>query len=139
MRIAAGILGILGALMGGLLGLKWYSDINSETGKAAMALMKALGGAGAAGAEFAALEKTTYALLACAAIGLVVSVMIFMKKGSKMVNAALLIIAGVVPVFFNGKGAVGILMVLGGIFALLIKQPGAAAAPSAAPVQAPPA
>jgi hypothetical protein len=117
MRFAAGILGILGALAGGALGWKWKGDLDSDMGKQAQALAGAVEG----GMEIKALERATYALLACALLGLVVSVLIMARKGQRFVNAIVLVVAGVLPVVFHTNALFGAPMVLAGLLALAVK------------------
>lgn len=111
MRFAAGIIGILGALAGLFLGFKWYTDLNSEEARAAIAV---LGNSG----PLAGLTHATYALLLCGVIGLIVSALVIIGKGNKMANGGILIACGLLPLLFAGKAIFGVPMVLGGLLAL---------------------
>lgn len=114
MKIVATIFGIIGALGALALGFKWYSDLNSELGKAALAIAQA---AGDAGGELLAHKNATYALIACGIVGLLVSIMVAAGKGKKVVNAILLIVAAVAPIAFSSDALFGVPMALGGLFA----------------------
>jgi hypothetical protein len=122
MRIASFVFGLLGAVASLLLGVKWFGDLNSETGKAAIKLANTIKGpdAGAFG-EILSMQRGTYALLACGVIGLAVSVMVLIRKGNKMANAILLIVCGILPLMFAGKAVFGVPMALAGLLALGIK------------------
>jgi hypothetical protein len=123
-RIASFILGLLGAAGALFLGIKWQGDMSSPEGQAAMQLAAALGkeaGAGGLGAEMAGLQRGTYALLICGALGLVFSIVVLLRKGNRFGNAALLIVCGVLPILFAGKAVLGVPMALAGLFALAVK------------------
>jgi lysylphosphatidylglycerol synthetase-like protein (DUF2156 family) len=132
MRFAVGIIGILGAAAGLLLGIKWYSDLGSELGQLAAGLAAA---AGEAGAELSAMKNATYALLGCGVLGLVVSILAMLRKGQKIVNAVLLIVAGVLPLVFSTQALFGVPMALAGLLAFAINYQ---KAPQAAPAAPPP-
>lgn len=127
MRFAAGILGILGALAGGALGWKWKGDLDSDMGKQAQALAGAVEG----GMEIKSLERATYALLACALLGLVFSVLIMARKGQRFVNAILLLVAGALPLVFHTNALFGTPMILAGLLALAVKYEDAPQPPQA--------
>lgn len=136
MKFAAGIFGILGALGGAFLGAKWLSDLGSAEAQAAEALgelaatdlggaegqaAEALGEMAGMAAEMSALKSASYALLACAVLGLVASVMVLRLKGNKAINALLLIVAGALPIVLASKAVFGAPMVLAGLLAFGVK------------------
>lgn len=133
MRIASFVIGLLGAAGALLLGLKWHSDMSSPEAAAALKLAEALakeGGGGALaglGAEAVGLQRATYALLACGVLGLIVSVVVLIRKGQRVANGALLVICGALPLVFQTKAIGGVLMVLAGIFAFFAKPKAAVA------------
>lgn len=114
MKIASIICNIIGALGAFFLGMKWMSDLNSELGQAATAM----GGS----PELTNLKTAATLLIICAIIGIVATVLLIVKKIPKFVVGVLLILAGIFPIFFAGKAVFGLPMVLGGIFAFLIKE-----------------
>jgi len=118
MKYAAGIIGILGAIAGLFLGIKWFSDLSSEAGQTAAAFASS---AGQLGDMFAGLKYATYALLACGVVGLAVSVLILMLKGNRWANAGLLIVAGFLPLVFSTTALFGVPMVLAGLLAFAVK------------------
>jgi hypothetical protein len=132
-RIASFIIGLLGAAGALLLGGKWQKDMSSPEAAAALELAKALakeGGGGALaglGTEALGLQRATYALLACGAIGLIVSIIVLIRKGQRVANGALLVICGALPLVFQTKAIGGVLMVLAGIFAFFAKPKAAVA------------
>jgi len=117
-RIASFIIGLLGAAGALLLGGKWQKDMSSPEAAAALELAKALakeGGGGALGglgAEALGLQRATYALLACGAIGLIVSIIVLIRKGQRVANGAILVICGALPLVFQTKAIGDVLMVL---------------------------
>jgi hypothetical protein len=113
MKIVAGIFGILGALGGAFLGSKWLSDLGSPEGQAAEAVSEAAG----ISEQLAAMKSASYSLLACAVVGLVVSILVLRLKGNKVVNAALLIAAGALPMVFAQEAVFGVPMALAGLLA----------------------
>jgi len=117
MKYAAGIIGILGAIAGLILGIKWFSDLNSELGQLATAFASS---AGQAGDLLGSMKAATYALLACGVVGLIVSVLIIMLKGNRWANAGLLIVAGALPLVFTVNAIFGIPMVLAGLLAFAV-------------------
>ena len=126
MRITSFIIGLLGAAGALFLGLKWYGDISTPEAAAALKLAEAMakeGGAGFAGlgSEIVGLQRGTYALLACGALGLIISVVVLLRKGQRFANGALLVICGVLPMVFATKAVFGVPMALAGLFALAAK------------------
>jgi hypothetical protein len=119
-RIAAFILGLLGAAGALLLGIKWQGDMSSVEGQAAMKLAAAFGKS-ELGAEMVSMQRGTYALLICGALGLIVSVVVLLRKGNRFANGALLALCGVVPLLLVSKAAFGVPMALAGLFALAVK------------------
>lgn len=117
MRFVVAILGILGAIAGAFLGMKWLGDLNSDMGQLAQTLGEATG----QNSELAGLKNASYALLACAVVGLLVSVMVAMRKGNKMANAALLIVAGLLPMVFATNALFGVPMAVAGLLAFAVK------------------
>jgi hypothetical protein len=85
-----------------------------------MKLAAAFKGAGLGG-EMAGLEKATYALLACAVIGLVASILVLIRKGHKIGNAVLLLVCGVLPIVFATKAVFGVPMAIAGLVAFSVK------------------
>jgi hypothetical protein len=125
MRIAAFIIGLIGAAGALFLGAKWNSDMHSELGKAAEALAAGLGGG--MGAELNGFRNAIYALFACGAIGLIASVVVLLRKGQPVVNGLLLIACAVAPIVFMNKAVLGVPMALAGIFAFFVRRPSVAA------------
>ncbi len=133
MKWAAGIIGIIGALAGLLLGFKWLSDLNSELGQLATALA---GAAGDVGSELSSLKGATYSLIICGIVGLLVSVLVIMRKFNRWANAIILIICGALPLVFATDAFFGVPMILAGLLALAVKyEAGAAPAAPSAPAQ----
>lgn len=133
MKWAAGIIGIIGALAGLLLGFKWLSDLNSELGQMASAMAAA---AGEAGKELSSMKIATYALLICGFLGLAISVLVIMRKFNRWANAVLLIVCGALPLVFASKAVFGVPMILAGLLAFAVKyDSGAAPAAPSAPAQ----
>ena len=120
MRIAAFIFGLLGAAGALLLGIKWQGDISSVEGQAAMKLAAAFGKS-EIGAEMVSMQRGTYALLIAGALGLIVSVVVLLRKGNRFANGALLVVCGVLPLLLVSKAAFGVPMALAGLFALAVK------------------
>ena len=131
MRIASFVIGLLGAIGGLALGGKWWSDWSSPEGAAALKLAEALGKEGGGDAlglgNVLGLRKATYALLACGVLGLAFSVVVLIRKGNRMINGAILVIAGALPLVFAKNAVGGVLMVLAGIFAFFAKPKAAVA------------
>ena len=124
MRIASFILGLLGAAGALFLGIKWQGDMSSPEGQAAMKLAAAFSkeaGAGGLGAEMAGLQRGTYALLICGALGLVFSIVVLLRKGNRYANGALLVVCGLLPILLATKAVFGVPMALAGLFALAVK------------------
>jgi hypothetical protein len=117
MRFVVAILGLLGAAGGAFLGMKWLSDLKSDLGEAA----QAMAGLAGMGDQMAGLKNATYALLGCAALGLIVSILVAVRKGNKVVNAILLIVAGVLPLVFETRALFGTPMALAGLLAFAVK------------------
>jgi uncharacterized membrane protein len=117
MRWAAGIIGILGACGSLALGGKWLSDLQTEEVQLARAFSNAVG----SGAEFAALEKATYALLVCGAIGLVAAILVLARRLGRWPNTIVLLLAGIAPLGFSLKAMFGVPMVLAGLLAFFVK------------------
>jgi hypothetical protein len=131
-RIASFVIGLLGAIGALALGGKWWSDMSSPEAQAALKLAEALakeGGAGmgALGAEAVGLQRATWALLATGLVGLIISIVVLIRKGNKIANGALLVICGVLPILFASKAIGGVLLVLAGIFAFFVKPKAAVA------------
>jgi hypothetical protein len=124
-RIAAFIFGLLGAAGALLLGIKWQGDISSTEGQAAMKLAAAFGKS-ELGAEMVSMQRGTYALLICGALGLIASVVVLLRKGNRFANGALLVVCGVLPLLLVSKAAFGVPMALAGLFALAVKPKAAA-------------
>ena len=120
MRIAAFIFGLLGAAGALLLGIKWQGDISSTEGQAAMKLAAAFAKS-ELGAEMVSMQRGTYALLICGVLGLIVSVVVLLRKGNRFANGALLVVCGVLPLLLVSKAAFGVPMALAGLFALAVK------------------
>ncbi len=114
MKYLVAILGLAGASAGAYLGLRRLDDLNSALGQAAVVVGEAVG----LGAEVAASRTATYALLGCAAVGLVVSLMVARLAGGKAVNAVTLMVAGALPLFFDTDASHGLPMSLAGLMAL---------------------
>ncbi len=130
MRWAAGIIGILGACGSLALGGKWYSDLQTEEVELARQLSNAMG----TNAEFASLERATYALLVCGVLGLVASILVLARRWGRWPNAALLLVAAIAPLGFSLKAMFGIPMLVAGVLAMFVKYDrGTAAPPSAKP------
>jgi len=119
-RIAAFIFGLLGAAGALLLGIKWQGDISSTEGQVAMKLAAALGKS-ELGAEMVSMQRGTYALLICGALGLIVSVVVLLRKGNRLANGALLVVCGILPLLLVSKAAFGVPMALAGLFAFVVK------------------
>jgi hypothetical protein len=119
MRVAAFIIGLIGAAGALFLGAKWNSDMHSELGRAA----EALAGLGGMGAELSSFRNAIYALFACGALGLIASVVVLLRKGQPVVNGLLLIACAVVPIVFMNKAVLGVPMALAGIFAFFVRRP----------------
>jgi len=119
-RIAAFIFGLLGAAGALLLGIKWQGDIGSVEGQAALKLAAAFGKS-ELGAEMVSMQRGTYALLICGALGLIVSVVVLLRKGNRFANGALPVVCGVLPLVLVSKAAFGVPMALAGLFALAVK------------------
>jgi len=117
MRWAAGIIGILGAFGSFALGGKWLSDLQTKEVQSVRTLADALGGGG----EFDSLEKATYALLVCGAIGLVASILVLSRRLGRWPNAILLLVAGLAPLGLSLKAMFGVPMVLAGLLAFFVK------------------
>ena len=138
MRFAAGIIGILGAIAGLILGFKWFSDLGSEMGQ----LASAVAGASEEGSDLMfQMKGGTYSLIACGIVGLVFSILIIMRKVNRWLNAVILIVCGALPLVFTTDALFGVPMILGGLLALAVKYEAGAAAPAApaAPPAPPPA
>jgi len=136
MRYAAGIIGILGAIAGLILGFNWFSDLNSEMGQ----LATAIAGASGEGSDLLTQMKGgTYSLIACGIVGLIFSVMVIMRKVNRWANAVILIVCGALPLVFTTEAIFGVPMILAGLLAFAVKyeSPAAPAAPAAAPPAAP--
>ena len=112
--ITGGILGACGSLA---LGGKWLSDLQTEEVQLARAFSDAIG----SGAEYAALEKATYALLVCGVIGLVASILVLARRLGRWPNAILLLLAGLAPLGLSLKAMFGVPMLLAGLLAFFVK------------------
>src|SRR5262245_33128694 len=130
-RIASFIIGLFGAACALLLGGHWLRSMrlpeNAAGLKALEAFAKEGGALASAGAEAIGLQRATYALLACGVSGLIVSVAVAIRKGRRVVNGALLVICGALPLVFQTKASGGVLMVLAGIFAFFARPKAAVA------------
>jgi uncharacterized membrane protein len=99
------------------LGGKWLSDLQTEEVQLARAFSDAIG----SGAEYAALEKATYALLVCGVIGLVASILVLARRLGRWPNAILLLLAGLAPLGLSLKAMFGVPMLLAGLLAFFVK------------------
>ena len=113
MKIASVILGVLGALGGALLGLRWNADLNSAAGQFAMAM---------GAPEVGALRMAAHLLILCAIVGGVACVLILLDKGTRTINGFLLIIAGGLPLLVHTNAWFGLPMSVAGVLAFFIKQ-----------------
>ena len=118
MRITSFIFGCFGAVLGAFQGIKWLSDLSSESGRLAQSLV---GSAGKLGQELTSFKTAAYVLLICAFVGLVFSLLTLMKKGLKIVNVIGLILAGLLPIFISTQAFLGVPMVIGGLLGLTVK------------------
>jgi formate hydrogenlyase subunit 3/multisubunit Na+/H+ antiporter MnhD subunit len=118
MRFAAGLIGIIGALAGLALGIKWLSDLHSELAQKVIAKV-AEGSSDAR--QLNALRAATYLLLVCGVVGLVVSVRVMARKGQRWLNALLLLVAGLLPLAWCEKACFGVPMALAGLLALGVR------------------
>ncbi len=115
MRIAALILGILGALASGFLGSRWLSDYNENK--------ELLAAAAKMGADTGDLDKVVmgaYILLVAAAVSLVGGIMTLKGKGK--IFGPLMILLALSPVAFKPEALIFTsLTLIGGILAFLAK------------------
>lgn len=96
MRIAALVLGVLGALLSGMLGIKWLGDASDA--KAAIEAAKSLG---ANTAELDAIVRAGYGLVASLVLGIAGGVLALKGKGKAAAGA---LAAGVLlPAVFSMK------------------------------------
>ena len=129
-RIASFIIGLFGAACALLLGFNWHRDMSSPEVAAAFKLFAQEGSGGApagVSAQAIGLQRATYALLACGVLGLMVSLVVLIRKGHRVANGALLVICGALPLVIQTKANGGVLMVLAGLFAFFAKPKGAVA------------
>lgn len=124
MKIAAIILGIIGALASFGLGSKWYTDFNKykdtmeKLSTAAGSLGKSTEVASAM-ADYNTIGNAAYALLVCGIIGLVASLLVF--KQSK-IAAVVLVLAAIVPAVFSTKALIAtFLLLIAGALAFFVK------------------
>jgi hypothetical protein len=87
------------------------SDLNSKLGQLASTVSD----------EMSGLEFASYALIVCGILGLITSVLILMRKFNRWANAGILILCGVLPLFFYTDALFGVPMTLAGLFALAVK------------------
>jgi hypothetical protein len=132
MKIAVIILGLLGAIAGGGLGVKWISDIskNADVVKLGEEKMKSLEASGNT-AELAKLKKAMgdlqnatwggYLLVIGALVGLAALVMLIMGKISPMVAGIMLILGSVAAGIFAPPSLIfsGAMIVAGGLCFLM--------------------
>jgi hypothetical protein len=115
MRIAALVLGILGALLSGLLGLKWLGDASQA--QAAIASARSLG---MDMSELDVLVRAAYGLLAALALGIAGGVLAL--KGNGKVAAGALAAGVLLPALFSLKTLLTtIFLGMAALFALFAK------------------
>jgi len=125
-RFVAGFIGIVGALAGLALGIKWLSDLHSEV--AQEVIPKVVEGSSQA-RELGAIRVATYLLLVCGAVGLVVSVRVMARKGQRLMNALVLVVAGLLPLAWRATACFGVPMALARLLALAVTYNTRAVAP----------
>lgn len=93
MRIAAMVFAVLGAVLSGLLGMKWLGDANN-----AQAALEAARSLGVDTAPMDTIVRAAYALLGSLALGIAGCVLVFKRQGKPAAGA---LAAGVVlPALF---------------------------------------
>ena len=122
MKVAALIVGLLGALITTGLGIKWMSDYqdNKATIESLAKMGGALGGAGGeAMAQLESMHRASYAMVALGLLAIAASVMVFKKSKP---SGAVLIAAAVIPAVFAPSTLIfSFLLVIAGILALAAK------------------
>jgi len=113
MRLPAAILGILAAVPGLYQGISWLVDFQS---RAARSYADALHAAGEGDPVTAA-----WALVACGAVALAVSVLILLGKGNRWVLAALLVFCGPLPLVFFSRATFGLGITAAGLLAFAVR------------------
>jgi len=136
MKVAALILGLIGALLVTGLGSKWLVDYKQNRATIE-SLASAVGGS--AGQEaIASIERThraAYAMVVLGIAALAASALVFKKSKAA---GGVMIAAAIVPALFAPSTLVfSFLLLLAGIFALVAKQKPAAAPASPASASAP--
>lgn len=123
MKIAVIIIVILGAIASFILGITWLSDFNDY--KAEIAVVNEIADISSdpelsqALKDMEAMRNCAYALIACAIIALV-AVFLMAKIGK--IAAAIILAAGVIPVFLSTESLLFTsLLVIGGILAFFVK------------------
>jgi hypothetical protein len=112
MRIVALLLGITGALLSGLLGVKWLSD--AADARAAIEAARALG---ADTTELDSVVRAAYGLLGSVVLGVVGGVLALLRKGKAA--AGLLALGVLVPAAFSLKTLLTTFFLgMGALFAL---------------------
>jgi hypothetical protein len=122
MKIAALIVGLIGAILLTGLGAKWVTDFdkNKETIAQLEKLSGALGGAG--GEAMAQLERAKtagYAMIPLGILAIVAAVLVF--KMSKPAGAVMIAAAVIPAVLVPSSLIFSFLLILAGIFALVAK------------------
>ncbi|HEY9061606.1 MAG TPA: hypothetical protein VIO64_14025 [Pseudobacteroides sp.] len=122
MRIAVIIIVILGSLVSAGLGAKWVSDYNGSKQELASLseTSKELGLD--ISSEMKELEKARncgYALILC---GIIALISVFLLRRLGKISAIIIIITGIIPVFFTAITLVfTFMLILGGILGFFVK------------------
>ena len=130
MKIAALVLGLIGAILVAGLGAKWVSDFdkNKETIAQLEKFSGALGGAGhQAMAQLESTRRAGYAMIPLGLLALAASVLVL--KRSKPAGAVMIAAAVIPAVFAPSTLIFSFFLIIAGVLALLAKpKPGVAAA-----------
>jgi uncharacterized membrane protein YeaQ/YmgE (transglycosylase-associated protein family) len=105
------LLGLIGAIGALYLGSKWRSDMQSF-GPDALALLSSI-----AGKDLESLKTASMLLMITGVVGAIASIMLFWRCWTKML-ALILIVCGVLPLFFHKNAMFGIPMTIAGLIAL---------------------
>jgi len=110
------LLGLIGAIGALCLGSRWRSDMHSFDPDTLALLSKT---SATAAHDLEGLKTASMLLMITGVVGAIASIMLFWKCWTKML-AVILIVCGVLPLFFHKNAMFGVPMTIAGLIALFL-------------------